>query len=230
MSDTDSLKREAGKRAAQFVSDGQIVGLGTGSTTRYAIEEIGRLVKEGLKITGVPTSVASEQMAKELGIPLLSLNEIEEIDVTIDGADEINPDFHMIKGGGGALTREKLVALASNKVVIVIDPSKRVPILGASGRYPLPVEVLPFAWNLSARLLGKLGCAWTLREKVGEVFVTDNGNYILDCHFGPIQDPVSLEKEIKLLPGVVENGLFVGIADTLVIGGEDGVEIQERPQ
>jgi ribose 5-phosphate isomerase A len=166
-------------------------------------------------------------MAKELEIPLVDLNEISTIDLTLDGADEVDPSFSMIKGGGGALTREKLVALASTKRVILIDESKLVPKLGQTRL--LPVEVLPFAWTLSARLLNEIGCSSNLREQSGITFVTDNGNYILDCDFGPIDDPAALEKRIKLLPGVIESGLFIGIADTLVVGSEGGVEVRERP-
>ena len=223
----DELKKRAAERAIEFVRDGQVIGLGTGSTTRFAIEGLGRMVKEGLKITGVPTSIGSERMAKELGIPLADLNDVSKIDVDIDGADEIDPNFNMIKGGGGALTREKLVALATERVVIVVDKDKRVDTLGHS--WPVPVEVLQFAWNMSARLLSELGCTPKLREKDGARFVTDNGNYILDCAFGPIADAPSLEKNIKQLPGVVEVGLFIGLCNTLVIGMDDDVEVEERP-
>ncbi len=223
----EELKKQAAERAIEFVRDGQIIGLGTGSTTRFAIEGLGRRVKQGLKITGVPTSIDSERMARDLSIPLADLNDVTRIDIDIDGADEIDGDFNMIKGGGGALTREKLVALATERVIIVVDESKRVERLGRE--WPVPVEVLPFAWSMSARLLTELGSTPRLREKDGTVFVTDNGNYILDCAFGLIADAPALEKSIKQLPGVVEVGLFIGLCHTLVIGKGGRVEVEERP-
>ena len=227
MKDLDRPKQQAAKRALDLIRDGQVIGLGTGSTAKFAIEGLGRLVREGLSVKGVPTSVATERLARELVIPLVNLNEAGVIDVTLDGADEVDPDFNMIKGGGGALTREKLVALASVKRVILVDESKLVSRLGESRL--LPIEVLPFAWTLAARLLTGLGCVASLREHDGDPFVTDNGNHILDCAFGPIEDAATLEKRIKLLPGVIECGLFIGIADTLVIGFDDRVEVRERP-
>ncbi len=226
MSDRKEPKRRAAERALELVHAGQVIGLGTGSTAKFAIEGLGRLVRHGLSIKGVPTSIATERMARELAIPLVDLNEAGVIDLTVDGADEVDADFNMIKGGGGALTREKLVALASAKRVILVDESKLVSRLGQSRM--LPVEVLPFAWTLTARLLNGLGCAASLREQGERPFVTDNGNYILDCAFGPIEDAVALEQRIKLLPGVIECGLFIGIADTLVIGFDDRVEVRER--
>jgi len=227
MKDLDRPKQQAAERALDLIRDGQVIGLGTGSTAKFAIEGLGRLVREGLSVTGVPTSVATERLARELAIPLVTLNEAGVIDVTLDGADEVDPDFNMIKGGGGALTREKLVARASVKRVILVDESKLVSRLGLSRL--LPIEVLPFAWTLAARLLTGLGCVASLRELDGVPFVTDNGNHILDCAFGPIEDAATLEKRIKLLPGVIECGLFIGIADTLVIGFDGRVEVRERP-
>lgn len=227
MKDMDEPKKRAAESALELIRDGQIVGLGTGSTAKFAIEGLGRRVREGLSVKGVPTSIATERMAREFGIPLVDLNEAGPIDITLDGADEVDPDFNMIKGGGGALTREKLVALASAKRVILVDETKLVSKLGQARL--LPVEVLPFSWTLSVRLLTGLGCVANLRRHAGMPFVTDNGNHILDCAFGPIEDAAALEKRIKLLPGVIECGLFVGIADTLVIGFDDRVEIRERP-
>ena len=226
MKEMDEPKRRAAASALELVRDGQVVGLGTGSTAKFAIEGLGRLVRSGLSVKGVPTSIATERMAMELGIPLVGLNEVGAIDITLDGADEIDSDFNMIKGGGGALTREKLVALASAKRVILVDETKLVSKLGQSRL--LPVEVLPFSWTLSARLLAGLGCVASLRRQGEAPFVTDNGNHILDCAFGPIEDAAALEKRIKLLPGVLDCGLFIGIADTLVIGFDDRVEIRER--
>lgn len=223
----DEAKRRAAEYAVAMVNNGQVVGLGTGSTAKFAIEGLGRRIREGLSIRGVPTSVGTEKLASEAGIPLVELNEVLVVDITIDGADEVDPDFNMIKGGGGALTREKLVALASKKRVILVDESKLVSKLGES--HSLPIEVLPFAWALSSRRLSELGCTTSLRDRAGLPFVTDNGNYILDCDFGAMSDPATLESGIKLLPGVIENGLFIGIADTLVIGFDDRVEVRQRP-
>jgi ribose 5-phosphate isomerase A len=223
----NEAKRRASDHAIALVNDGQVVGLGTGSTAKFAIEGLGRRVSDGLLITGVPTSSATEKLAREVGIPLVDLNDALVVDITLDGADEVDVDFNMIKGGGGALTREKLVALASKRRIILVDESKLVSKLGALRS--LPVEVLPFAWALSARSLIELGCTTSLRDQTGLPFVTDNGNYILDCEFGAIADPPALERQIKLLPGVVDCGLFIGIADTLVIGFDDRVEVKHRP-
>lgn len=209
-----------------FVRDGQIIGIGTGTTIRYAIEGLGERVKSGLRITGVPTSVQSERFARELGIPLVELNDVEKIDLVIDGADEIDPAFNMIKGGGGALTREKLVAISAKERIVIVDNSKLVHRLGVA--FPLPVEVLPFAWRLSQRLLGSLGCDARLRRTEGGVFETDNGNFILDCRFDGIADAPEMEKRIKLTAGVIECGLFIGLADTVIIGTENGVDVRTR--
>jgi len=227
MKDFDDLKRRAAERALEFVHDGNVVGLGTGSTAKFAIEGLGKRVKEGLSITGVATSIATERLAREVGIPVISLNEAGTIDVTLDGADEVDPAFNMIKGGGGALTREKLVALSSAKRVMLVDDSKLVQQLGQTRQ--LPIEVLSFASVLSGRLLQGLGSVVTLRGGAAAPVVTDNGNHILDCAFGPIEDPAGLEKRIKVLPGVIECGLFIGIADVLVIAFEGNVEVRNRP-
>jgi ribose 5-phosphate isomerase A len=223
----DEGKRKAAQRAIGFVSAGQVVGLGTGSTAEFAIKGLAELVSEGLLITGVPTSEAAASLARSLSVPLADLNSVPGIDITIDGADEVDPAFNMIKGGGGALTREKLVALSSRRRVYVIDESKLVERLGQS--WAVPVEVLPFAWAVSARHLNALGCEPALRGKPESPFLTDNGNYIIDCRFNSILDAQELERAIKQLPGVVESGLFTGIADVLVIGFGDRVEVRERP-
>ena len=223
----DDAKKRSAERAIEFVSDDQVVGLGTGSTARFAIEGLARRVREGLRIKAVPTSIATAQMAREQGIALADLNEVPSIDITIDGADEVDDDFNMIKGGGGALTREKLVALASALRVIIVDETKLVKVLGA--KWPVPVEALPFAWRYSATKLEALGSKPALRLKDQKPFETDNGNYILDCQFGPIEDATALEREMKLIPGVVECGLFIAIADALVIGSDDQVEVKEKP-
>ncbi|MFL6216705.1 MAG: ribose-5-phosphate isomerase RpiA [Blastocatellia bacterium] len=227
MTKQDEAKRRAAERAVEMVNDGQVVGLGTGSTSRFAIESLGRRVREGLQIQGVATSEATAEMARGLGIRVLDLNEVASVDVTIDGADEIDAAFDMIKGGGGALTREKLVALASRQRVYVVDETKLVERLGE--RWPVPVEVLPFAWQQAASHIARLGCEPQLRLKDSRPFGTDNGNYILDCRFGGINEPRRVEKCLKLTPGVIECGLFIGVADVLVIGWPDGVEVRHRP-
>lgn len=218
-------KRLAGEKAIEFVKEGMTVGLGTGSTVYWTIRRLGEMVRAGLRIHGVPTSRRTEELATELGIPLVTLADVEELDLTIDGADEVSPALDLIKGGGGALLREKLVAAASRQVVIVADALKRVPVLG---RFPLPVEVVPFAWEVTLRRLAAFGCIPTLRTREGAPFVTDNGNYLMDCAFGTIPDPVALHRELKLLPGVVETGLFVGMVHTVVIGSAKGTTLLER--
>ncbi len=223
----DDGKRNAAQRAIEFVTGGQVVGLGTGSTAEFAIKALAELVREGLLITGVPTSNAAANLARSLGVPLAELNDVSAVDITIDGADEVDPAFNMIKGGGGALTREKLVALSSLRRVYVIDESKLVERLGQS--WAVPVEVLPFAWTVSAGHLNGLGCETRLRGDIQTPFLTDNGNYIIDCRFDSISDAPQLERAIKQLPGVVESGLFTGIADVLVIGFKDRVEVRESP-
>lgn len=229
----DPAKAAAGRRAAEFVSDGMMVGLGTGSTAEYAIRRLAERVKEdGLRITAVPTSLKTELLARESGIPLVDINGVGHIDLTIDGADEIDHAFNMIKGGGGALLREKVVARASRLEVIVIDPSKRVVRLGRN--WPVPVEVVPFGWAQTAKALHALGCEARLRgssphDPDARPYRTDNGNVLLDCRFTTIDDPAGLEHAINLVPGVVESGLFIGLAHRLVIGHPDGAcEIIER--
>ena len=219
-----ALKKRAAERALDFVFNDQIVGLGTGSTISFALMELGKRVSEGLTIKGVPTSKATERIARELGIPIIPFNEVQNIDVVIDGADEIDSTFNMIKGGGGALTREKLIALAAHKRVIVVDCSKIVRRLGE--KFSLPVEVLPFAWRSCSKKLEGLDCQPYLRQTDQSVFETDNGNYILDCKFDGINNAVELECEIKKIPGIVESGLFVGITDVLVVGFTNKIEIR----
>ncbi len=223
----DEAKKRAAEWAVELVTDGQIVGLGTGSTSRFAIEALGRRVGEGLSIRGVATSEATARMASALGITVVALNDVAAIDLTIDGADEIDEAFTMIKGGGGALTREKLVALASKRNVYIVDETKLVKQLGV--RWPLPVEVLPFSWRHASAKVAQLGCDPQLRMSGEQPFETDNGNYILDCRFSGISEPQRIEQSLKLIPGVVECGLFVGIADILIIGWPDRVEVRERP-
>jgi ribose 5-phosphate isomerase A len=223
-------KEAAGRAAADLVRDGMTVGLGTGSTVLFTLERLAERIRaERLALHGVPTSLDTEHKARALGIPLVALDQVETIDLTIDGADEIDARFDMIKGGGGALLREKVVAALTRREVIVVDRSKVVERLGA--RFPLPVEVVPFARAAVARRIAGLGAAWTLRMRgAQEPVLTDNGNEILDCRFpGGIAQPAALERSLDEIPGVVETGLFIGLAHVLVIGSDDGrVETRER--
>ena len=220
-------KRRAGERAVEFVEDGMVLGLGTGSTAYWMVARLGRRVREGLKVRCVPTSRRTEEQARALGIPLVTFAEVRRLDLAIDGADEIGPGLALIKGGGGALLREKLVARAAARFVVIADASKRVEILG---RFPLPVEVAPFAWEVTTRRVAEVTGTEPLlrRDERGEAYLTDNGNYVLDCRCGEIRDPEKTERELKLLTGVVECGLFVGMADAAVVATDDEVEIIER--
>jgi len=215
-------KEAAGRAAAKLVRDGDIVGLGTGSTAYFAVVALGERVKAGLKIIGIPTSVHTADLARAVGIPLTTLDEHPEIDITIDGADEVDPKLNLIKGGGGALTREKVIATASKKMVVVADSGKVVAVLG---KFPLPVEVIPFARTVVERKIVALGASPKLRMKPdGSPFLTDNGNQILDCSFGKIDDPPALARELSGTPGVVEHGLFIGLAKLVVVGRGASVE------
>ena len=215
-------KEIAGRAAVDLVADGMRLGLGTGSTVHYALVRLGERIRaERLNVRGVPTSLATEREARALGIPLATLDEVDALDLTIDGADEIDGRFDMIKGGGGALLREKVVASVSARVAIVAGASKLVGRLGTT--FPLPVEVAPFAHRTVGRALSRLGCDPVLRKKGDATLVTDNGNWILDCRFADgIEDPAELEVRIDRIPGVVESGLFVGLAHALYLGRDDG--------
>ncbi|GIP18066.1 ribose-5-phosphate isomerase A [Paenibacillus montaniterrae] len=212
-------KRIAAERAVDDVRDGMIVGLGTGSTAYYAIQRLGRLVQQGLSIQAIATSLQSEQLATQLGIPLVSFSEMTELDLTIDGADEVDSAFNLIKGGGGALLREKIVAAASKQLTIVVDEHKVVRQLG---KFALPVEIVKFGYEATIRKLFQLGCEPILRARDGELYVTDNGNYIVDCSFNQIAAPVELHRELNLIPGVVDNGLFVGMTKKVIVGYDNG--------
>jgi ribose 5-phosphate isomerase A len=217
----DGEKEAAARAAVKLVCDGDIVGLGTGSTATYAVRFLAERVQAGLKIRGIPTSIHTERLAASLGIPLTTLDEFQAIAVTIDGADEVDPELQLIKGGGGALLREKIVASASKKLVIIADSSKQVPMLG---KFPVPVEIIKFAEALVAKKIAALGAAVTVRRaSSGKLFVTDEGNHILDCNFGQISDPPTLARELERMPGVVEHGLFIGMASTALIGKGDAV-------
>ena len=209
-------KELAGRAAAELVRDGDVVGLGTGSTAYFAVVALGERVKSGLKIVGIPTSEATAELARKVGIPLATLEQHPEIDIDIDGADEIDPQLRLIKGGGGALLREKVIASASKKMVVIADSAKTVPVLG---KFPLPVEIIPFARAVIEKKIASLGATGKLRLKPdGQPYVTDNGNQILDCNFGKISDPPALAKELSNTPGIVEHGLFIGLATVALIG------------
>lgn len=219
---SEDLKRIAGEAALAHVRDGMTVGLGTGSTVAYAIRGLGALIKErGWRVLGVATSEMTSALARSAGIPLIPLEDVEGLDLAIDGADEVDPKLNLIKGGGGAHFREKVVARSAAEVVIVVDASKLVPVLGTKS--PVPVEVHPFGWRQTLRALEGLWCTATLRTVEGQPFATDNGNLVIDCRFGPIPKPEKLEREINNVPGVLENGLFVGLADVVLAAGPDGV-------
>jgi ribose 5-phosphate isomerase A len=216
-------KEAAGRAAAELVRDGDIVGLGTGSTAYFTVVALGERVKAGLKIIGIPTSVQTSDLARAVGIRLTTLDEHPEIDITIDGADEVDPQLRLIKGGGGALTREKVIASASKKMVVVVDSSK---VVIALGKFPLPVEVIAFARTVIERKIMTLGGSPKLRLRSdGSPFLTDNGNQILDCSFGRIADPPTLACELDGTPGVVEHGLFIGLAKVALVGR--GSEVEE---
>lgn len=224
----DDQDKEAAARASlKFVQDGQVVGLGTGSTAAHFIKLLGEKVKSGLRIRGIPTSVRSRELAQSLGIPLTTLDHCQDIAVTVDGADEVDPQLRLIKGGGGALLREKIVASATKQLVIVADATKQVKRLG---RFPLPVEVVRFAQTLVAKRISALGADVRLRTNPdGQPFVTDENNHILDCRFGEIRDPDELSRQLSDMPGVVEHGLFIGMASVVLFArGSEIVELRRQ--
>ncbi|OKL40256.1 ribose-5-phosphate isomerase RpiA [Pontibacter flavimaris] len=218
-------KRAAAERAVSYVTDGMVVGLGTGSTANWAIRALGEGVKAGLRIKAVASSVASEQLALEAGIAITDFSALSRIDVTIDGADEVDPEANLIKGGSGALLREKILAYNSRQFIVVVDEAKLVDTLG---KFPLPVEIAPFAAALTLRQLQRLGCQASIRHQGGERFVTDNANLVADCSFGIIASPGKLYEQLALLPGVMEQGLFLQpMVSRLIIGYLDG-RVEDR--
>lgn len=222
-------KEEAAQRAVQFVQSGMKVGLGTGTTAIFATRRIAGLLKtdELRDIVAFATSKATAEEALRLGIPLLPDDLPEDLDLTIDGADEVDPEMNLIKGGGGALLREKIVAQVSKREIIVVDETKPSPLLGT--RWPVPVEVIPFGWLSQARYLESLGAKYTIRKNHdGTPFVTDSGNMILDCHFGPITDARQLSDALAQRAGIVEHGLFIGLATDLIVAGAGGVQHRTR--
>jgi ribose 5-phosphate isomerase A len=225
---SDQEKELAARASLQFVRDGDVVGLGSGSTAAYAVRYLGKRVRAGMKIRGIATSVQTQNLAASVGVPLTTLEEVQRIDVTIDGADEFDPELRLIKGGGGALLHEKIVASASRQVIIIADSSKQVCVLG---KVPLPVEVIRFAEALVSEKISVLGATVRLRkDKAGKPFITDEGNHILDCHFGQIPDPPALAHTLSEIPGVVEHGLFVNLADLMLLGkGSEVLEWRRNP-
>ena len=233
LSPIDKAKYIAARRAVDFVEDGMRVGLGTGSTAAWMVRCLGDLIRdEGMKITGVATSARTAELAREVGVPIKTLDEVRWLDLTIDGADEYDPNLNLIKGGGGALLHEKIVATASDQMVVIADLSKQVDTLGA---FPLPVEIIPFGWQTTKALIEEmlsnvdvLGRSASLRLNGADPFRTDEGNYILDLHLRRIANPAQLSLVLNQIPGVVENGLFLDICDILVIGNADGtVEVRD---
>lgn len=219
-------KRIAGIKAAEYIRDGYVLGLGTGSTAYYMIKRVGELVKQGLRIQAVATSVSSANYAKEFGIPLLEIDEVQHIDLALDGVDEIDPQFNAIKGGGGALFREKMVAVRAKEVVWMMDDSKLVDAIGA---FALPVEILPYGHTHIIKQMQELGFKPVLRQRDGETFVTDNGNYIADLHIGKPMDIDAVRQQLEALTGVLETGLFLNMCDRIVVGAKDGVRVIENP-
>ena len=227
MADSETLKRQAAERAVEYVRSGMVVGLGTGSTAVYAVRRIGALLAAGQlqRIVGIPTAEVTAREAERCGVPLGSLDDHPSVDVTIDGADEIDPALNLIKGLGGALLREKIVAAASRRLVIVADESKRVAQLAT--RAPVPVEVIRFARRPVAGYLASLGARVVERQRDGRPFITDEGNVILDCHFAGLSNPRQMAQLIRAQPGVVEHGLFLGMATEAVVAGAGGVVVLE---
>lgn len=222
----EELKRQAALAALEEVRDGFVVGLGTGTTAAHFIRELGHRVRAGLRVTGIPTSEASTKMALEFGIPLTTFHDHPVIDLTVDGADEVSPQLDLIKGLGGALVREKVVAHASKRVVIIVDETKLVPHLGT--RTGIPVEVVPFAVDAIANRLAEFGGSSKIREKNGRPFVSDNGNLVIDWKCGEVVQPAALEKQIKAVTGVVDSGLFCDVAQLVLVAGGSGVQKMVR--
>jgi ribose 5-phosphate isomerase A len=231
--EVEAQKRAAAARAVEFVRPGMRLGLGTGSTAKHFVELLAERVRAGLKIVGVPTSEATRALAAQLGIALTTLDDTPELDLTVDGADEIAPDLTLIKGGGGALLREKVVASASAKMIVIADETKWVPVLG---RFPLPIEIVPFGAATTRRAVeavaAETGCpgpALKREAQNGHAFVTDGGHWLLDAQLQRIADPPALAARLCAVPGVMEHGLFIGLAQTAIIAGPNGVRLVERP-
>ena len=227
--DLDHLKKAAALKASEFVRSGMVVGLGTGSTAKHLLVALGEQVKAGMKLRGVPTSQETAVLAKQAGIPLIDAENRWEIDVAIDGADQVDPHFNLIKGGGGALLKEKIVAASAKQFIVMVDHTKQVPVLG--GSFPLPIEVIPFGWGSTAREIEALTKSRVvLRDRNGAPFRTEAGNLIVDVHIDRISQPGDLETALNLIPGVVETGLFVGRTNVLIVGTPQGVHTLHAPK
>ena len=221
MSDAAAGKRRAAERALELVEPGMTLGLGTGSTADVFLELLAARVAAGLTVRAVPTSNRTQARAQALGLPLVGFDAIDTLDLCVDGADEVDPSLHLVKGGGGALLHEKMVAAAARRFVVIVDASKLVPVLGG---FPLPVEVVRFGWQVVARRIAALGGTTTLRRgAAGDAFVTDEGHHILDCRFGSLAAPEPLASALDGVVGVVEHGLFLGMAERVIVGGDEGV-------
>ena len=233
MTEADLAKFNAAQAALDYIKDGMIVGLGTGSTSAHFVRALGQRVRQGLRVRGVPTSEATRNLAEQEGVPLVEISQVSAVDVDVDGADEVDTAFRLVKGGGGALLREKIVAAASKRMVVIADESKWVETLGA---FPLPVEVTRFGFTMTQRrvaeALRKTGCAGDevvlrISGKANEPVITDGGNYILDAHVQRIANAEALATELQAIAGVVEHGLFIGLAQTVILGKAKGVEVKE---
>ena len=221
-----SEKQRAAEAATEYIKNGMVVGLGSGSTAEFAVKKIGEMVRhEGLSIRGIPTSDFTKNLAEKEGIPLMDFSETMYVDLTIDGADEIDANLNMIKGGGAALLKEKIVAYSSREEIIIVSSQKFVKQLG---KFPLPVEVVPFGWEVTFNHLEKLGGNPNLRLKEGQPLLTDQGNFIVDCHFQQIKDAEHLENQLNMVPGVVENGLFIGLCSRMILAKGDGIVVKEK--
>ena len=221
----DAIKQQLGIYAADFIKEGMLVGLGTGSTVYWLLKELGKRKQEGLNFTAVPTSVQTQKILAEEGINHVSIDDVDRLQITIDGADEVDSKGNLIKGGGGALLQEKIVAAVSDELIIIVDEKKNVETLGV---FPLPVEVITFGWkHVQQKILNAYNVQGKLREKEGKIFITDHKHYILDCYFNSISSPSQLNTELHLIPGVVETGLFTRMATKIVTGFPDGnIEIR----
>ena len=221
----DQQKAQAAQKAVEFIRDGQILGLGTGSTVHHFLTALGDQVQKGLRVQGVPTSDATATYATQLGIPLLDSEQPWDIDVAIDGADQVDPHLNLIKGGGGALLREKIVAKAARQFIVIVDAAKHRPQLGLP--FPLPVEILSFGWKTTQQHVEKMGWPAPRREQAGQPFLTDNGHFIIDVQIPMIEDPGSLESTLLTLPGVVECGLFVQMTSLVITGTDQGTQLRQ---
>jgi ribose 5-phosphate isomerase A len=224
LNEQEFMKKQVGERAVDFIEDGMIVGLGSGSTAYWMMKKLGERVSGGLNIKGIPTSSRTEGWAKEFGVPLTDFTHVVKIDLAIDGANEIDQNYNLTKGGGGSLVREKIVNSLADRLIIIADKSKMVTSLGS---FPLPIEVVPFGVEITSKTIAETGCTPVLRKKSGETYISDNGNYILDCYFDSLPNPSRLHDQLKLIVGVVETGLFLNMTNVVILGSNSGLEIIE---